>query len=60
KVMATANDNGIVRLWSLKSGACVRTLNGHANTILCLTLRDNLLVSGSNNTTIRIWDLPSG
>ena len=38
----------------------MHTLDGHTGTVLCLTLRNNLLISGSNDTTVRIWDLSSG
>jgi hypothetical protein len=49
-----------LRIWDTGSGACVHTLNGHTGVILCLALRDNLLISGSNDTIVRIWDLSSG
>ncbi|OCK86569.1 uncharacterized protein K441DRAFT_599063 [Cenococcum geophilum 1.58] len=52
-VVSGSKDTAL-RVWDTGSGACMHTLNGHANTILCLTLRDNLLISGSNNTTVRI------
>ncbi|OCK86551.1 uncharacterized protein K441DRAFT_599112, partial [Cenococcum geophilum 1.58] len=52
-VVSGSKDTAL-RVWDTGSGAYVCTLNGHADTILCLALRDNLLISGSNNTTIRI------
>jgi len=33
------------------------TLTGHQDYIYCLTVKDGMLFSGSNDTTIKIWDI---
>jgi len=38
----------------------VRTLNGHKRGIACLQYRDRLVVSGSSDNTIRLWDIECG
>uniref|UniRef100_A0A914RX65 WD_REPEATS_REGION domain-containing protein n=1 Tax=Parascaris equorum TaxID=6256 RepID=A0A914RX65_PAREQ len=38
----------------------VRTLNGHKRGIACLQYRDRLVVSGSSDNTIRLWDIELG
>ncbi len=38
----------------------VRTLLGHKRGIACLQYRDKIVVSGSSDNTIRIWDIECG
>ena len=38
----------------------VRTLNGHKRGIACLQYHDRLVVSGSSDNTIRLWDIECG
>ncbi|MGE0671262.1 MAG: WD40 repeat domain-containing protein, partial [Parachlamydiales bacterium] len=38
----------------------LRTLNGDHGNIRCLSVKDELLISSSNNNTIKIWDIESG
>lgn len=38
----------------------MRTLTGHRRGIACLQYRDRLVVSGSSDNTIRIWDIETG
>jgi len=50
-----------VKLWDLRSGDCLRTLDGHADGVYSLAFRgDDQVASGSRDTTIRLWDLTSG
>jgi F-box/WD-40 domain protein MET30 len=43
-----------------KHGRCsIKTLKGHTNGVTCLHFRDNILASGSYDTTIKIWDMES-
>ena len=38
----------------------MRTLNGHKRGIACLQYHDRLVVSGSSDNTIRLWDIECG
>ena len=50
-----------VKLWDLLTGACLRTLEGHADGVYSIAFRgDDQAASGSRDTTIRIWDLDAG
>ncbi|PHH59199.1 hypothetical protein CDD81_3575 [Ophiocordyceps australis] len=50
-----------VRVWDLKTGACLYTLRGHTSTVRCLKMADaNTAISGSRDTTLRIWDIRTG
>ena len=41
--------------------ASVHTLRGHTSTVRCLKMSDSTTaISGSRDTTLRIWDMPSG
>lgn len=58
--MATGTRDGIVRLWDLRIGKVVRSLQAHENAISTLQFDSSLLVSGSYDKTVKIWDLGSG
>ena len=38
----------------------VKNFRGHANGIMCLQFDDNIIASGSYDTTIKIWDIETG
>ncbi|EOD28621.1 hypothetical protein EMIHUDRAFT_418542 [Emiliania huxleyi CCMP1516] len=50
-----------VRLWDARSGACLNTLTGHTDAVLCLAVgypeAGAYLVSGSDDNTARVWAL---
>lgn len=51
-----------LRVWDLKSGQAVRTLNGHTGSVNAVALTPDGLraVLGSDDETVRVWDLESG
>lgn len=58
--LATGTKDGVVRLWDLRSGQVVRTLEGHTDAITGLQFDSVNLVTGSMDRSIRIWDLRTG
>lgn len=58
--MATGTKDGIVRLWDLRMGQVVRTLEGHTDAVTGLQFDAVNLVTGSLDRSIRIWDLRTG
>ncbi|KAG0657238.1 Mitochondrial fission protein [Maudiozyma exigua] len=42
------------------SGYCVNTFESHVDEVTCLSINSNHLVSGSQDRTIRVWDLYTG
>ncbi|MDF2940559.1 MAG: hypothetical protein K0R66_1201, partial [Gammaproteobacteria bacterium] len=48
-----------IKLWDITSGKCVSTLSGHTSVVYSLAvLKDGRLVSGSADTTIKLWGSP--
>ncbi|ORZ10413.1 WD40-repeat-containing domain protein [Absidia repens] len=46
-----------IRVWDLRHGLCSGQLEGHANLVRCLQLDDMRLLTGSDDGTIKQWDL---
>ena len=62
KLLASASNDKIVRLWDPVSGTTVYTLEGHANKVTAVAFSHDskLLASASWDKTVRLWDLASG
>lgn len=43
----TGSDDNTIRIWDLKSGACLEELIGHTNGVLTMTFAANSLYTGS-------------
>ncbi|KAH3673525.1 hypothetical protein WICMUC_003631 [Wickerhamomyces mucosus] len=50
------NDSNIV-LFDINSAKPIEVLQGHNNTVKSLVIKDQLLLSGSSDKTINLWDL---
>jgi hypothetical protein len=52
----------VARLVRCEQGQVVRTLTGHSNYVFCVNFnpQSNLIVSGSFDETVKIWDVKSG
>lgn len=66
QLIATGGQDCTLKLWNLQ-GECVQTLKGHTSAISSLAFYQGggqkgtpLLVSGSHDETIRLWDVGSG
>uniref|UniRef100_A0A914HKE5 F-box domain-containing protein n=1 Tax=Globodera rostochiensis TaxID=31243 RepID=A0A914HKE5_GLORO len=74
-LIVTGSDDCTLRVWSATTGTCVHILNGHiggvwalqlsqdgeiASTVRCMSLRKNILVTGSRDCSIKIWDIVEG
>lgn len=47
--------------YNWKTGRCaIKTFKGHENGVTCLQFDDNMLATGSYDTTIKIWNIETG
>lgn len=62
QVMATASNDGTVRLWDCYNGQELLRLSGHSSDVLALVFTKNgqTLISASDDTTVRMWDTRTG
>ncbi|MFE7662309.1 trypsin-like peptidase domain-containing protein [Streptomyces celluloflavus] len=63
-VLATAGNDGTVRLWNPDTGEAVRVLEAHAGAVRVLcslpTAQGVLLASAGNDGTVRLWNPDTG
>ncbi|MHA1768963.1 MAG: WD40 repeat domain-containing protein [Candidatus Thorarchaeota archaeon] len=58
-VVAAGSVDHTIKLWDIRTGECVGTLEGHTYPVLSLAFSPDgdRLVSGSGDTTLAIWDV---
>jgi WD40 repeat protein/serine/threonine protein kinase len=58
----TAHSDHNVRLWSAKTGECLKVIGGHRNVVgcLCFSINGREVVSGGDDRAVRAWDLNTG
>jgi WD40 repeat protein len=57
RVFLTGGNDSIVRIWNVMSYQLESELEGHDDSITCMSLDANFLFTGSDDKTIRIWNL---
>jgi WD40 repeat protein len=60
KYVITGGDDGIAKIWGFEGKLPDRSLGLHDNIVSCLCVNENLLVSGSDDKKVIIWDLNTG
>ncbi|MEY9848764.1 TIR domain-containing protein [Streptacidiphilus sp. MAP5-3] len=58
-LLATAGDDGVVRLWDVRTGTLLHTLTGPVGRVLTLSFRPDggQLAAGGEDGTIRLWSV---
>lgn len=56
----TGSDDAIIDIYDTATGAQRRRLTGHEGGVWALEYQDNILVSGSTDRSVRIWDMNNG
>ena len=61
-IFLSGSGDRTVRLWDLRAGQCVRTMEGHAEAVWTVDMDGHcrVAVSGSQDRTVKVWDLGSG
>ncbi|KAG8723753.1 hypothetical protein FRC09_001900 [Ceratobasidium sp. 395] len=62
RCIASACDDGLVRVWDAETGAALLSLAGHTDRVVCIaySLDGQCIASGSYDKTVRIWDSRTG
>jgi WD40 repeat protein len=59
-LLASGDDEGVVKVWDMGSGKLLHTLEGHKYWINCVAfLSDGGLLSGDDGNTVMRWDVPT-
>ncbi|KAH8603159.1 sulfur controller-2 [Bisporella sp. PMI_857] len=59
-ILASGSYDCSIKIWSLETGECLRTLRGHQDCVRTLQFDDNKLISGSADHTIKLWNWKTG
>ena len=59
--LVSGSDDATIKQWNIKTGECLRTLEGHTNDVSCLwPMMDGRVMSGSTDKSARIWNMKTG
>ena len=60
--IASGSEDKTVKIWSVESGECVTTFNGHSLSVSSVSFSPDgaSIVSGSHDNTVKVWSVESG
>lgn len=57
QIISTGGPNSVINVYDERVLGPTRRLIGHLANVRCLLMNDNYILSGSSDTTIKLWDL---
>ncbi|XP_044755207.1 F-box/WD repeat-containing protein 7 [Coccinella septempunctata] len=58
--IVSGSDDNTLKVWSVTSGKCLRTLVGHTGGVWSSQMSGNTIISGSTDRTLKVWDIETG
>ncbi|KAK7476940.1 hypothetical protein BaRGS_00031799 [Batillaria attramentaria] len=58
--IVSGSDDNTLKVWSVLSGKCLRTLIGHTGGVWSSQMSGNIIISGSTDRTLKVWNADSG
>ncbi|CAM0142394.1 hypothetical protein VKS41_002109 [Umbelopsis sp. WA50703] len=59
-IIISGSLDNTIKIWSMPSGECLRTLFGHVEGVWALAYDKLRIVSGSHDNSVKLWDMESG
>jgi len=61
-IFLSGSDDKSIKVWSMLGtrSSCLKTLQGHEDSVTTLSMEGNKIISGSLDRTIKVWNLDSG
>ena len=62
QILASGHNDTKIRLWDVKTGKLIKTLEGHTDVVFSVAWSPNghMLASGADDSTFRLWDVKTG
>lgn len=62
EILASSGDDRTIRLWSARTGQCLKVLTGHSDLVRSVQFGSShrQLISGSDDCTVKLWDTDRG
>ncbi|XP_064637249.1 F-box/WD repeat-containing protein 7-like isoform X2 [Lineus longissimus] len=58
--VVSGSDDNTLKVWSVVTGKCLRTLVGHTGGVWSSQMADNMVISGSTDRTLKVWNADTG
>ncbi|SBT80639.1 alternative splicing regulator, putative [Plasmodium malariae] len=61
EILLSADSKGIIKIWKIKTGSCLRTINAHTNAIASISFNKDQtqILTSSYDNTVKIYGLKS-